>query len=208
MKKIIFLSFIGILIYSCSSSKISKKEIIYLDENNNKISKSKFNQIWQTDRLYTYGDSINSKKLALREQRGKISSRTQLEVLLEKKINQKLDSSKPIVIIYYPGKDYCNSNGVNTKKRIKNWYGKLEKGLYQIAKIKPIYIYKNNENLQEYDGIVDWKKDPKGTIERLFFTLYYPCSSFVVISKDGDYISYFSEFSQDLVWEATQQMNE
>ncbi len=44
-------------------------------------------------------------------------------------------------------------------------------------------------------------------IERLFFKYHYPCSSFVVISKNGDYISYFGEFGMKPVWEATQQMN-
>ena len=207
MKIKLCLLFSVILITSCSSSKISKNKIKYLDENNIEISKSKFNRKWQKNRLYIYGDSINTKKLALKEQHGKISSRPFLEALLEKAINQKLDSTKPIVIIYHPGKDRCNSNGVNTKERIKKSSDQLKKGLNHIAKIKPIYIYKNNEALENYTGIVDWYKDPDGTIERLFFTLHYPCGSFVVISKNGDYISTFSEYNNDFVLKATRQLN-
>ncbi|WP_457617652.1 hypothetical protein [Lutibacter sp.] len=206
MKNALLLSSLGILIYSCSSSKIGKK-IKYFDENNVEISKSRFNRIWRGNRLYTYGDSVNRKKLVLKAKHGKISNRPFLETLFENEINIKLDSSKPIVIIYYPGKDPCNSNGVATRERIKKWYGQLEEGLNQIAKIKPIYIYKNNDGLKEYDGIVDWNKDPEGIIERLFFKYHYPCNSFVVISKEGDYISYFSEWRNEHVWNATQRMS-
>ena len=41
-------------------------------------------------------------------------------------------------------------------------------------------------------------------IEQLFFKHHYPCSSFVVISSKGDYISYFGEFPKEFVWEAVQ----
>ncbi len=44
-----------------------------------------------------------------------------------------------------------------------------------------------------------WYKDPYGTIERLFFKYHYPCSSFVVLSKEGEFISYFGEFSKEYV---------
>ena len=130
-----------------------------------------------------------------------------MELLLEKEINQKLDSNKPIVIVYYPGKDRCNSSGLATTESRKIWYKQLEDGIYEIAQTKPIYIYKDNDGLKKYDGVMNWHKDPEGTIERMFFEYHYPCSSFVVISKDGNYISYFGEFGKDYVWEATQLMN-
>ena len=145
--------------------------------------------------------------MTLREKRGKITNRALLESLLEKETNQELDSNKPIVIIYYPGKDRCNSSGSATKESRKIWFGQLEDGINQVAQTKPIYIYKDNDGLEKYDGVLTWHKDPDGTIERLFFKYHYPCSSFVVISKDGDYISYFGEFGKQYVWEATQLMN-
>ena len=205
MKKILLTLTFGILIYSCSSSKIGNK---YFDENNVEISKSKFDRIRSTNKLLDIpGDSTNHKKLTLREKRGKITNRALLESLLEKEINQELDSTKPIVIIYYPGKDRCNSSGSATKESRKNWYGQLEEGINQVAQTKPIYIYKDNDGLKKYDGVLTWHKDPEGTVERLFFEYHYPCSSFVVISKNGEYISYFGEFGKEYVWEATQLMN-
>lgn len=207
MKKILLTFIIEILIYSCSATKTGGKTK-YFDENNIEISKSKFNRIRSTNKLLDItGDSINHKKLILREKRGKINDRESLELLLEKATNRELDSDKPIVIIYYPGKDRCNSSGTTNKEWIISWYRQLEDGLNQVAEVKPLYIFKDNDGLEKYYGIISWEKDPEKTIERRFFEYDYPCSSFVVISKDGNYISYFGEFEKEYIWEATQLMN-
>lgn len=89
---------------------------------------------------------------------------------------------------------------------IKNWFNELENGLDKIAQIKPIYIYKDNEGLKKYKGIVEWKKDPNGTVEHHFFKHHYPCLSFTVISNTGNYISFFSEFAKEHVWQLTREM--
>lgn len=208
MKKILLTLTFAILIYSCSATKIVNNKTKYFDENNVEISKSKFDRIRSTNKLLDIpGDSTNHKKLILREKRGEINERRSLELLLENAANREIDSKKPIVIIYYPGKDSCNSSGTTNKEWIQSWYRQLEDGLNQVAEIKPLYIYKDNDGLRKYDGILDWNKDPEGTVERLFFEHHYPCISFVVISKDGNYISYFGEFGKEYVWEATQLMN-
>lgn len=208
MKKVLLKLIFVILIYSCSSTKIGNDKTKYFDDNNIEISKSKFNQIRSTKKLLDIpGDSVNHKKLTLRENRGKVNDRKALELLLEKGLNQELDSNKPIVIIYYPGKDPCNSSGTTNKEWIRSWYGQLEEDLNQVAQVKPIYIYKENDGLKKYDGILEWKKDPEGIVEKSFFKYHYPCMSFVVISKDGDYISRFGEFGHPLVRKALKEMN-
>lgn len=208
MKNNLLIIFLGIFIHSCSSTKRIEKRMRYFDENNLEISKSKFKKIRLTNKfLDIKGDSINHKKLIVREESGKINNRPLLKSLLEKETNQKLDPNKPIVIIYYPGKDKCNSSGSATKESTKKWYEQLEKGISQIAGIKPIYIYKSFEGLNSRNDTSKWYKDPNETIERLFFKHHYPCSSFVVISKDGNYISYFGEFGMEYVWTVTQFLN-
>ena len=204
--KILLVTFLIFIISACTSSKRNKTK--YFDENNNQISKSKFTQIRSTHLLLEIpGDSINHKKLTLREKYGQISDRPLLQSVLEKATNQKLDSLKPIVIIYYPGKDPCNSSGYASSESKNFWYEILENGIYNIAQIKPIYIYKTYEGLKKDEGYINWNKDPGGTIERLFFQYHYPCYSFVVISKNGDYVSYYGAFSNDYVWNATKLMN-
>ncbi len=205
-----------VLICSCSTPKESRnilldqsqKKIRYFNEKNIEISEMEFSKIRSTNLFLDIpGDSSNHKKLIDREFRGTITNKSNLVSLLENELNQKIDGTKPIVIIYHPGNDPCNSSGSVDRRWIKNWFKQLEVELYQIAQIKPIYIYKNSDGLDKYKGIIEWYKDPENTIEHLFFKHHYPCSSFVVISKNGDFISYFGEFMKEFVWKATEIMN-
>lgn len=208
MNNILLALLFGVFICSCSSTKIGDNKIKYFNENNIEISKSKFKQSRSNNKfLEITGDSNNHKKLIIRENRGRINNRKALQQLLEKELNHVLDSDKPIVIIYHPGKDSCNSSGTADQDWIRNWFGQLEEGLNQVAKVKPIYIYKDNEGLEKYEGIIDWRKDPEGIVESIFFEHHYPCSSFAVISKNGECISYFGEFTKEYVWKATEIMN-
>lgn len=197
-----------LLLHSCSSSRMKTTEIRYFNENNVEITKSEFNKNLSTHQLLDIpGDSIHHRKLKLREKRGQIKNRPGLQSILEKATNQEIDPNKPIVIVFHPGKDACNSSGTNTSEWIKTWYGQLEDGLYQVAQVKPLYIYKENTGLENYKGILTWHKDPDRTIEKMFFEHHYPCKSFVVIAADGRYISYFGEFAKEYVWEAVQLLN-
>lgn len=208
MDKILFLLTFGFLIQSCASKQATTHTIKYYNENNVEISRSKFyNKLSQDKSLswaYRLENSRYNKKLTKKEKRGNITNRSELVALLENETHQKLAADQPLIIIFHPGKDPCNSSGSATRKSLKNWYSELEDGIHQITNVKPIYIYKNNTALEKYKGIINWHKDPKETVEKLFFKEHYPCSSFVVISKNGDYISYFGEFPKEYLWEATQ----
>ncbi|WP_223032891.1 hypothetical protein [Hanstruepera marina] len=204
----LLLFFICIVLYTgCSSSKIKQGDIRYFNHKNVELSEEKFYKIRSTNKyLDIPGDSINHIKLTVREKKGKIPKRSDLEDILEKLINREIDSTSPIVIIYHPGKDRCNSGGTANKAKIKNWHDQLALGLKRIANIEPIYIYKSYDGLQRYNGILNYYKDPNRIIESLFFEYHYPCSSYVVISKSGEYISYFGEFSKESVWRTTQRL--
>ncbi len=203
MKKSLLIAVLGILISSCATTNTYDNHLQYFDENNQEISKAKFQRKRETRKFLAIpGDSVNQKKLTVREKRGKITNRATLEALLEKETGREIASNKPIIIVYYPGKDRCNSSGSATRESTKKWYEELEKGTQRVVQTKPIYIYKDSEGLGKYDRVITWHKDPQGMVESLFFEHHYPCSSFVVISKNGDYISYFGEFSKEYVWEA------
>ena len=200
MRKILTITIIGLIIYSCSSSK---RDFTYLDIDNKKISKSKFRQKRSTNKyLDIQIDSLNQKKLIERTKTGKIDKIEVYRSLISNKSSEKLDFSKPVVIVYYPGKDPCNSSGLQSKESIQNWYSNLEDGIQQLNANAPIYLYKVKDGLEKYEGLLDWHKDPDGITEKLFFNNHYPCSSFVVISPNGNYLSYFGEFGKEYVWNA------
>ncbi|MDY0090677.1 MAG: hypothetical protein RBR78_09965 [Flavobacteriaceae bacterium] len=198
-----------LLVLSCSSKKgiIRKGDKRYFDANDVEISKSSFeNYRKKGGFLSVQGDSVNHQKLVFRQEKGVIENKDEIIQLLRANVNQNFDRNKPIVIIFYPGKDPCNSSGASEKKWIRDWYIKLEEGVKQIANTKPIYIYKNSEGLAKYKGIISWNKDPESIIEKTFFKHHYPCSSFVVISEKGEYISYFGEFPKELVWRTLEEL--
>jgi len=204
MTKTLFLSIIiGILIFSCSSPK----GIRYFDENNIEISKSKFKKIRSTNRLLDIpGDSVNHRNLTERENQGQIKNRDILISLLENELNKKIDTTKLVVIIYYPGMDPCNSSAHYDKDFAKIRQDDFELRLNNLADVKPIYIYKDNEGIKDKYGYEKWHKDPENVVEQLFFRYHYPCQSFVVISKDGKYRSYFGEYGADYLLAVVQYM--
>lgn len=203
MKKILFLIALAALTMSCSSSKTSRTK--YFDESNNEISRSEFRKYKSTyEYLEIPGDSANQKKLTLRENRGQISNRKSLEKILKTENHIEIDSAKPLIIIYYPGQDKCNEVFVDRPDHLLQWYNELNRGVQKIAEIQPIYIYKNKIGLESLEPSMKWHPDPNETFENLFFKHHYPCQSFVVISSNGNYISYFGEFPKEYVWEATE----
>lgn len=95
---------------------------------------------------------------------------------------------KPLIVIYYPGKDECNSAGLGNAPQ------SLQKNVKAVARyaekndaVSPLYIYKNPHGLEKYQGIQQWAADPEGLFEKEFFKYPYPCGSFVVISPKGNY---------------------
>jgi len=203
MKKILLTLILGILICSCSVTKTGSNKTRYFDENNLEISKSKFNRIRSTNKMLDIpGDSVNHKKLTVREKRGKINNRNNLEVLLENQINKEIKSNKPIVIVYYPGEDSCNKGGPADPVMHKNYLKKIIKGLYNITNTTPLFIYKDYKGLENrsYKEIFTWQKDPNQIVEKLFFKYHYPCYSYVIVGADGEYISYFGEFTKENIW--------
>lgn len=214
MRLIIFSILTMIVFVSCQSSyPISdpdNKATTFYDQNNTKISKAKFDKILSTfEYLDVPGEQPNSLKLVAREDAGKISNITALENALSEKLNVQLDAKDPTVIIYYPGPDVCNQNGlaVKDKNRMEQWYNRLEMDLKKLGdNIQVVYIYKNKKGLNAREEARKWHKDPAQIVETTFFKHHYPCSSFVVFSKSGAYKSYFGEFSKEQVWNAAKEL--
>jgi len=134
------------------------------------------------------------------ESLGYINNRHHIDSLLTIASDRQINSSKPIVIIYHPGKDECNSSGSSTRRSIKAWYNLMEKNINKIKETNFIYIYKDTTGLYgRHDGYKKWIKDPNSIIEKSFFKNGAVCSGYVVISENADYISCNSEFDKDFL---------
>ena len=75
-----------------------------------------------------------------------------------------------------------------------------------IAEVNVLRVYKNKEGLTTINDH-DWKKDPNGLIENLFFNYHHGCESFVIINKDK-YSAFFGEYPHDEVTKALKEILE
>jgi hypothetical protein len=109
-------------------------------------------------------------------------------------LQQEFLAGKPLIVIYYPGKDECNSTGSNDPAYLKNKHKTLLKYAEKHDAVPPFYFYKNPHGLEKYQDILVWSADPDGLFEKKFFQYPYPCGSFVVISPKGNYRAILGDY--------------
>lgn len=104
-------------------------------------------------------------------------------------------AGKPLVVIFYPGKDECNSAASTSEpKLLRSNHQALLKYAEKFGAAGPVYLYRYSQGLEKYVGIHDWIPDPEGLFAQYFFSFPYPCKSFVVISAKGNYRAILGEF--------------
>jgi hypothetical protein len=110
----------------------------------------------------------------------------------------KMDAFKagqPLVVIFYPGKDECNSaRSTSDPKTLKSDNLAVLKYVKKHDAAAPVYLYQQPYGLEKYEGIQEWIPDPEGVFSQNFFSFPYPCRSFVVISPRGNYRAILGEF--------------
>jgi hypothetical protein len=110
-------------------------------------------------------------------------------------LDEEYKDGKPLIVLYYPGKDECNSTGLgNTPESLRKNVKTVARYAEKHKAISPLYIYKNPHGLEKYQGIQLWDADPDGLFEKQFFPFHYPCESFVVISPKGKYRAILGEY--------------
>ncbi len=181
----------------------------YYDADNNKIDKTTFDKLLAGKEYYhVENDSLKAFKLMYRNNRGErglLGDSENLFKELNEKLNLKLDSSKPLIIYYYPGKDPCNSGGMYSVRREYLKSSKqLDKKVKKVADVNVIRVYKSDAGLTTKEDL-DWNKDPNALIENLFFNYDYWCESFVIINE-GKYSAFFGEYPHDEVTKALKEI--
>lgn len=179
-------------------SNFSLAQSAFFDENDNEITELQFKarQLKQGE-LRVYNDSLKKAKiLSDRSKKGSVNT-NEIISSLNKSLKLEIRKETPVIIIFYPGKDLCNSSGTITPEGAFLNFKKLKKKIGRIQKSEIIHIYKNKTGIKTI-GKINWHKDPQNIIENTFFNYHYPCSSYVILYKNK-YISYFAEFPSDYI---------
>ena len=104
-------------------------------------------------------------------------------------------AGQPLVVIFYPGKDECNSaRSTSDPKTLKSDNLAVLKYVKKHGATAPVYLYQQPHGLEKYEGLQEWIPDPEGVFSQNFFSIPYPCRSFVVISPRGNYRAILGEF--------------
>lgn len=204
MKKILLIIFL----FCAYSSFSQQKQALYLNENNQSISKKEYRKGENDNSTFLHiqheTDSSLEFRIIRRENRGKLSRENLvlIRTSLEESAQVRIDTNQILVIDYYPGKDRCNSSSDQTPTYLRKHYREYIKELYGIAPLQQFNIYSDSLGLSKYYGVVPWYADLNDQIKNTFFHYHYPCGSFVVIHPSGFYHAYYGEYSTTQVFEA------
>ncbi|WP_051315110.1 hypothetical protein [Algoriphagus terrigena] len=173
------------LMLACLLTSFSALGQTYFDESNRRIVKEDYEEkILNGPYFGVPGDQIGDMKLVHRMPVGVTDARMIYEKL---GLLEEFQAGKPLIVIFYPGKDGCNSTGFTDRAYLKNKHKSLLKYAEKHDAVPPLYIYKNPHGLEKYQGIQEWTADPDQLFEKLFFQYPYPCGSFVVINPKGNF---------------------
>lgn len=197
--------FLFILFLSVSISVIGQTR--YRDELGKSVSKEEFqNKILNGPYFGIPGEEEDLMMLIHRMPFGKVDPYSFYEKLGKL---EDLNNQKSLIVIYYPGKDECNSTGDHAydTKYFKKSHEWLLKTAEKRDASEPSYIYKNPHGLEKYQGIITWIPDPDNAFEKAFFKYPYPCRSFVVIHPSGEYRAILGEFPNSQIDQALKILN-
>lgn len=176
----------------------SQKKKYFFDINNNIISESNYKKIKENPLEYykikVVSDTAKIYTIEKRETKGSLSvdSYNNLFLYLSNLNEKKIDSSKTIIINYYPGFDKCSET--SGRDYVNNLYKIFLKEINSIEKVDNYFICKSFEGIEFYDQSIEWKIDKDKFIESTFFPNHYPCGSYLIVYPDKKYYIYKGEY--------------
>lgn len=200
MKWIYFIGFLVQVVFASAQTR-------YRDEMGRSVSKEEFqNKILNEPYFGIPSEDPEVMMLIYRMPFGKVDPKVFYEKLGK---TDELEAGKSLIVIYYPGKDECNSTGdhADDPKYFQKTHDYFLKTAEKRNAAEPSYIFKNPHGLEKYQGIITWEPDPEGVFEMEFFKFSYPCRSFVVIHPTGEYRSILGEFPNSQIDQALKILN-
>jgi len=202
----IYILILIVLHISCSTNKINYDGIKYCNELGEMISKAKYGKkIEKRTHFGIENNETKEYKLINRLQQGKTLIKDQLVEAFKTEYDLILDENKLIVLLYYPDNKEVLNYDLFRRNFMKKKYKDLEKKLKKIGSNEVLYIH-NSKIKFEQNEVVNWIPDPNGIVENTFFIYDQFGNSFVVISPNGEFISYYGEYANEEIWEACEQL--
>jgi len=177
-------------------SILAQKKEVYLNESQIKnedlifISKKKYNINVKGFIYYNFQFDLDTLTLNVkveRIQKGEISIKRldSIKHELTEISGDSIPNNNLIVINYYHGLDACNSTGNISYVRglYKNYTRKLKK----MNNVSQFFMYESPEGTENYGKKLNWIDDRFDTMKNTFLPLNYPCGSYILIDKDGNY---------------------
>lgn len=165
----------------------------FKDELGREISKEYFEQQIIEGPYFGIPDGEGGKMLVHRMPVGLLDNP---QIFFEKTANSDgFREGKALIVIYYPGKDECNSTGLgNNASTFQKEHQTLLKWAEKFGASEPVYIYSDPSGLEKYGGLIPWQQDPDRIFQNQFFKYPYPCGSFVVIHPNGSFRGILGEY--------------
>ena len=161
---------------------------VYLNDDLVKISEAEFekNEPFQFYYLSFDLDTLIANVKVQRIEKGNITL-TKLDSIKREisiSANQNISPNDILIINYYPGPDRCRASA--EKSYVRARYEKFSKKVEQLENVRQFFIYKSPEGTEDF-GKINWIKDESDILQKTFFPIHYPCGSFVIIDKDGNF---------------------
>jgi hypothetical protein len=188
---IFFLSLTPLIIFS-------QKKNYYFDINSNRITQNEYKKINDNPVEYlkvkVVSDTAKIYTIEKRELMGSLNndSYDELFLYLNSISEKKVDSSKTIIINYYPGFDKCNQT--SGKDYVNNLQIFFLNQINSNGKVEYYFICKSFEGIEFYDQSIKRLMDKDRYIELTFFPNHYPCGSYLIVYPDKKYYIYKGEY--------------
>lgn len=191
--------YIFLFILSLTPIYSQNKKIIFADEDLNILSKEEYlkNPLQKNHFEYEVENDSSIIRIKVERQKfGRIDKATnqKIRIYLQNLSNSPIDSSKTIIINYFPSVDKCqgkdNWNSFFIQK-CNNYIKELEK----INNISQFFIFKDENAVKNFGRKFKWYKDENKLIEKNFFKFHYPCFSYIIIKPNGNYYSERGEYN-------------
>lgn len=175
-------------------------DTVYKNDSGDRISKNEFLRTKHSiDYFNIFIDSIPEYRLIKRDRKGKIPSGKAFYNYLSSTYSIQLDTLQPIVIIYHPGLDTCNSSGRLTRSSINQRNKRLSRNIKKFTSNELLFIAQESSTISKRMSDTPYFYDVNRIIEKQFFEYHYPCGSYLIVDYSGNYVSYLGEYANSMI---------